>query len=126
MQDDNNRLREVLSWMNAREPQVRMVMEGNKRAEGDTRGFGFGECSTSGERSAPTKIKTAPIQLGQTVDGVYHEPPKAAPKKKKQFWTPKPPQAELDKIVEEVLNPKGKKLVLQPAPPKATPPKPKI
>ena len=103
-----------------------MIIESTKRAQGDMSGFGFGECSTSGERSAPTKIKTAPIQPGQTVDGVYHEPPKAAPKKKKQFWTPKPPQAELDKIVEEVLNPKGKKLVLQPAPPKATPPKPKI
>ena len=103
-----------------------MIIESTKRAQGDTSGFGFGECSTSGERSAPTKIKTAPIQSSQTVDGVYHEPPKAAPKKKKQFWTPKPPQAELDKIVEEVLNPKGKKLVLQPAPPKATPPKPKI
>ena len=60
-----------------------MIIESTKRAQGDTSGFGFGEYSTSGERSGPTKIKTAPIQPGQTVDGVYHEPPKAAPKKKK-------------------------------------------
>ena len=62
-----------------------MIIASTKRAQGDTSGFGFGECSTSGERSAPTKIKTAPIQSSQTVDGVYHEPPKAAPKK--QYWT---------------------------------------
>ena len=93
--------------MNAREPQVRMVMEGIKRAEGDSREFGCGECSTSGEERAPTK--TAPTQTSQTVDGVYTEPPRAAPKK--QFWTPKPPRAKLDKKNEEVLEPKGKKPV---------------
>ncbi|WVZ80792.1 LOW QUALITY PROTEIN: hypothetical protein U9M48_028243 [Paspalum notatum var. saurae] len=60
---------------------------------------------------------------GETIDGVYHEPPKAAPKK--QYWTPKPSKAKLDKIVEEELKPKGKKPVQQPEPPKVTPPKPK-
>ena len=107
--------------MNAREPQVRMVMEGIKRAEGDSREFGCGVCSTSGEERAPTK--TAPTQTGQTVDGVYTEPPRAAPKK--QFWTPKPPRAKLDKKIEEVLKPKGKKPVQQPVAPKATPPRPR-
>ncbi|WVZ98086.1 hypothetical protein U9M48_043565 [Paspalum notatum var. saurae] len=58
---------------------------------------------------APIKIKTAPTQPGETVDGVYHEPPKAAPKK----------------IIEEELKPKGKKPVQQPEPPKATSPKSK-
>ena len=98
-------------------------IESTKRAEGDTSGFGFGECSTSGEKSASIRIKTAPTQPGETVNGVYHEPPKAAPKK--QYWTPKPPQAELSKIVEEELKPKSKKPVQQLEPPKATPPKPK-
>ena len=102
-----------------------MIIEGTKRVESDLGGIGFGECSTSGEKSAPIKIKIAPIQPGQTVDGVYHEPPRATLTKKKQFWTPKPPQAELSKIVEEVLKPKDKKPAQQPAPPKATPPKPK-
>ncbi|WVZ94143.1 hypothetical protein U9M48_040075 [Paspalum notatum var. saurae] len=60
---------------------------------------------------------------GETVDGVYHEPPKAAPKK--QYWTPKPSQAELNKIVEEELKPKGKKPVQQLEPLKATPSKSK-
>ena len=69
-----------------------MVMEGNKRAEGDTRGFGFGECSTTCEKRAPTQIKTAPTQTGQTIDGFYTKTPRVAPKK--HFWTPKPPQAE--------------------------------
>ena len=68
----------------------------------DLGGLGFGECNTSGE-------KTAPTQPGKTVDEVYHEPPRAAPTKKKQFWTPKPPQAEMSKTVEEVLKPKDKK-----------------
>ena len=81
LQNDNNRLREVLSWVYARQPQLEMIIESTKRAEGDMRGCGFGECSTSGEKSASVKIKTAPTQPGETVDGVYHEPPKAAPKK---------------------------------------------
>ena len=85
LQDDNCRLREVLSWVYARQPQLDMIIESTKRAEGDMSGFGFGECSTSGEKSAPVKIKTAPTQPGQPVNGVYHEPPKAAPKK--QYWT---------------------------------------
>ncbi|WVZ84751.1 hypothetical protein U9M48_031742, partial [Paspalum notatum var. saurae] len=38
------------------------ISESTKRAEGDTSGFGFGECNTSGEKSAPVKIKTAPTQ----------------------------------------------------------------
>ena len=63
--------------MYARQPQLEMIIERTKRAKGDMSGFGFGECSTSGERSAPVKIKTAPTQLGEIVDGVYHEPPKA-------------------------------------------------
>ena len=58
-----------------------MIIESTKRAEGDMSGFGFGECSTSSEKSAPVKIRTASTQPGETVDGVYHEPPKAAPKK---------------------------------------------
>jgi len=123
LQNDNNRLREVLSWVYARQPQLEMIIESTKRAEGETSGVGFGECSISGEKSAPIKVKTAPTQPGETVDGVYHEPPKAAPKK--QYWTPKPSKAKLDKIVEEELKPKGKKPVQQPEPPKATPPKPK-
>jgi hypothetical protein len=85
LQDDNCRLREVLSWVYARQPQLEMIIESTKRAEGDMSGFGFGECSTSGEKSAPVKIKTAPTQPGQPVNGVYPEPPKAAPKK--QYWT---------------------------------------
>ncbi|WVZ48590.1 hypothetical protein U9M48_000011 [Paspalum notatum var. saurae] len=84
-----------------------MIIESTKRAEGETSGVGFGECSTSGEKSAPIKVKTAPTQPEETVDGVYHEPPKAAPKK--QYWAPKPSKAKLDKIVEEELKPKGKK-----------------
>ena len=125
LQGDNNRLRKVLSWFWARRPQLEMIIEGTKRVDSDLGGLGFGECSTSGEKSAPIKIKTAPTQPGETVDGVYHEPPRAAPTKKKQFWTTKPPQTELSKIVEEVLKPKDKKLAQQPAPPKATLPKPK-
>ncbi|WVZ51925.1 hypothetical protein U9M48_003025 [Paspalum notatum var. saurae] len=96
------RLREVLSWVYARQPQLEMIIESTKRAEGDMRGCGFGECSTSGEKSAPIKIKTAPTQPGETIDG-----------------------AELKNIVEEELKPKGKKPIQQPEPPKATPPKPK-
>ncbi|WVZ63573.1 hypothetical protein U9M48_013196 [Paspalum notatum var. saurae] len=122
LRDDNNRLREVLSWVYARQPQLEMIID-TKRAEGEMSGVGFGECSNLGEKSAPVKIKTAPIQPGETVDGVYNEPPKAAPKK--QYWTPKPSQDKLDRIIEEELKPKGKKLVQQPEPPKATPPKPK-
>ncbi|WVZ49129.1 hypothetical protein U9M48_000510 [Paspalum notatum var. saurae] len=123
LQNDNNRLREVVSWVYARQPQLEMIIESTKRAEGATSGVGFGECSISGEMSAPIKVKTAPTQPGETVDGVYHEPPKAAPKK--QSWTPKPSKAKLDKIVEEELKPKGKKPVRRLEPPKATPPKPK-
>ncbi|WVZ84350.1 hypothetical protein U9M48_031390 [Paspalum notatum var. saurae] len=100
-----------------------MIIESTKRVEGETSGVGFGECGTSGKKSAPIKIKTAPTQPGETVDGVYHEPPKVAPKK--QHWTPKPSKTKLDKIAEEELKPKGKKPVQQPEPPKATPPKPK-
>ncbi|WVZ80464.1 LOW QUALITY PROTEIN: hypothetical protein U9M48_027935 [Paspalum notatum var. saurae] len=102
LQDDNNRLREVLSWVYARQPQLEMIIESTKRAEGDMSGFGFGECSTSGEKSAPIKVKTAPTQPSETVDG-----------------------AKLDKIIEEELKSKGKKPIQQPEPPKATPPKPK-
>ncbi|WVZ52928.1 LOW QUALITY PROTEIN: hypothetical protein U9M48_003927 [Paspalum notatum var. saurae] len=123
LQNDNNRLREVLSWVYARQPQLEMIIESTKRAEGETSCVGFGECSTSGEKSAPIKVKTAPTQLGETVDGVYYEPPKAAPKK--QYWTPKPSKAKLDKIVEEEFKPKGKKPIRRLEPPKATPPKPK-
>ncbi|WVZ79849.1 LOW QUALITY PROTEIN: hypothetical protein U9M48_027378 [Paspalum notatum var. saurae] len=125
LQDDNNRLREVLSWFWARRPQLEMIIEGTKRVNSDLGGIRFGECSTSGEKSAPIKIKAAPTQPDETVDGVYHEPPRAAPTKKKQFWTPKASQTELSKIVEEVLKPKDKKPAQQPAPPKTTPPKPK-
>ena len=90
----------------ARQPQLEMIIESTKRAGGETSGVGFGECSTSGEKSAPVKVKTAPTQPGETVDGVYYEPPKAAPKK--QYWTPKPFKAKLDKIVEEeLLSPKA-------------------
>ncbi|WVZ90151.1 hypothetical protein U9M48_036478 [Paspalum notatum var. saurae] len=81
-----------------------MIIESTKRAEGETSGAGFGKCNILGEKSAPIKIKTAPTQPGKTVDGVYHEPPKAA--LKKQYWTPKPSKAKLDKIVEEELTPK--------------------
>ena len=104
LQKDNNRLRDVLSWVYARQPQLEMIIESTKRAEGDMSGFGFGECSTSGKKSAPIKIKTTPTQPSKTIDGVYHEPPKdALTKKKKPFWTPKPPQAKLSKIVEFCL-----------------------
>ena len=41
LQDDNNRLREVLSWVYARQPQLEMIIEGTKRAEGDMIGFGL-------------------------------------------------------------------------------------
>ncbi|WVZ76688.1 hypothetical protein U9M48_024641 [Paspalum notatum var. saurae] len=123
LQNDNNRLREVLIWAYARQPQLEMIIGSTKRAEGETSGVGFGECNTSGEKSAPVKVKTTPTQPGETVDGVYHEPPKAAPMK--QYWTPKPSKAKLDKIVEEELTPKGKTPVQQPEPPKVTPPKPK-
>ncbi|WVZ96609.1 hypothetical protein U9M48_042225 [Paspalum notatum var. saurae] len=123
LRNDKNRLREVLSWVYARQPQLEMIIESTKRAEGETSGVGFGECSTSGEKSALIKVKTAPTQPRETVDGVYHEPPKADPKK--QYWTPKPSKAKVDKIVEEEFKPKGKKLVRQPEAPKATPPKPK-
>ncbi|WVZ52036.1 hypothetical protein U9M48_003131 [Paspalum notatum var. saurae] len=100
-----------------------MIIKSTKRAKGETSCVGFGECSTPGEKGAPVKVKTAPTQPGETVDGVYHEPPKAAPKK--QYWTPKPSKAKLDKIAEKELKPKGKKPIQQPEPPKATPPKPK-
>ena len=60
LQNDNNRLREVLSWVYARQPQLEMIIESTKRAEGETSGVGFGECSISGEKSAPVKTKTAP------------------------------------------------------------------
>ncbi|WVZ76684.1 hypothetical protein U9M48_024637 [Paspalum notatum var. saurae] len=123
LQDDNNRLREVLSWVYARQPQLEMIIESTNRAEGDMSGFGFGECSTTDEKSGPIKIKTAPTQPGETVDGVYHEPPKAA--LEKQYWTPKASKAKLDKIIEEELMSKSKKPVQQPEPPKATPLKPK-
>ncbi|KAJ1254086.1 hypothetical protein BS78_K121600 [Paspalum vaginatum] len=123
--DENNRLREVLSWMYAREPQLRMILESTKRAEGDTSGLGLGESSTSGEkRSSPIKLKTASPQPSPTVDGVYHEPLKAAPKK--QFWTPKPSQAKLDRVLTEILKPPvSKERVQHLVPPKATTPKPK-
>ena len=42
LQDDNCRLREVLSWVYARQPQLEMIIESTKRAEGDMSGFGFG------------------------------------------------------------------------------------
>ena len=45
--------------MYGREPQLRMIIEGNKRGEGDMSGLGVGECSTSGKKSAPIKLKTA-------------------------------------------------------------------
>ena len=60
LQSDNNRLREVLSWVYVRQPQLEMIIESSKRAEGETSGVGFGECSTLGEKSAPVKIKTVP------------------------------------------------------------------
>jgi len=60
LQDDNNRLREVLSWYWAKRPQLEMIIESTKRVESDLGGLGFGECSTSGEKSAPIKIKTTP------------------------------------------------------------------
>ena len=53
LQNDNSRLREVLSWVYARQPQLEMIIESTKRAVGKTSGVGFGECSTSGEKSAP-------------------------------------------------------------------------
>jgi len=82
LQDDNNRLREVLSWVYARQPQLEMIIESTKRAEGDTSGFGFGEGSSSAvKKSAPIQLKTISPQPFQTADWVYHEPPKAAPKK---------------------------------------------
>ena len=124
LQDDNNRLREVLSWVYARQPQLEMIIESTKRAEGDTSGFGFGEGSSSGvKKSTPVKLKTASPQPFQTADGVYHEPSKAAPKKK--FGTPKPSKAKLDRIVKEVLKPKGKETIQQPVAPTTTPPPPR-
>ncbi|WVZ85106.1 hypothetical protein U9M48_032061 [Paspalum notatum var. saurae] len=55
LQNDNNRLREVLNWVYARQPQLEMIIESTKRGEGKTSGVGFGECSISGEKSAPIK-----------------------------------------------------------------------
>ena len=56
--------------------------------------------------SAPVKIKTVPTQPGETVDGVYHEPPKAAPKK--QYWTPKPSKANISwtRLLRKSLSPR--------------------
>ncbi|WVZ63710.1 hypothetical protein U9M48_013319 [Paspalum notatum var. saurae] len=87
LQNDNSRLREVLSWVYVRQPQLEMIIESTKRVGGDTSGFGFGfgECSTSGEKSAPIKIKTAPTQ------------PELKPKGKKPVQQPEPPKATLPK-----------------------------
>jgi hypothetical protein len=59
LREENCRLREVLSWMYRREPQLRMIIEGNKRSEGDLSGLGAGESSASGEKRAPIKLNTA-------------------------------------------------------------------
>ncbi|WVZ48755.1 hypothetical protein U9M48_000169 [Paspalum notatum var. saurae] len=45
LQDDNCMLREALSWVYARQPQLEMIIESTKRAEGDTIGFGFGSAA---------------------------------------------------------------------------------
>ena len=62
-----------------------------------------------GREECPSQDQDCTYLASETVDVVYHEPPKAAPKK--QYWSPKPSKAKLDKIVEEELKPKGKKPV---------------
>ena len=78
--NENARLREVLSWLYAKEPQLRMIIEMGRRGEGDTSGLGQGECSTSGKKRAPVMLNTTPFKPPETLNGVHHEPPRACPK----------------------------------------------
>ena len=100
MEEENSHLREIISWVSAREPQLGMMVQQFKRPDGVGVGFAFtppdivqpyvkiGEMlepsvSAPSSSTAPPVPKPAPVK-----DGILSEPPRAPPKN--PVWVPKP------------------------------------
>ena len=106
MEEENAHLRTILSWVSAREPQLGMMVQQFKRADGVGVGFALtpadfdhpygkiGEMlepsvSAPSSSTAPPVPKLAPVPKPAPVkDGILSEPPRAPPKN--PVWVPKP------------------------------------
>jgi len=100
VEEENAHLRSILSWVSSREPQLGMMVQQFKRADGVGVGFAFtpadfdhpyGKIGLMLEPSvsAPSS-STAPLvpQPAPAKDGVFSEPPRTPPKN--PVWVPKP------------------------------------
>ena len=97
MEEENSHLREILSWVSAREPQLGMMVQQFKRPDGVGVGFAFtpadfvqpyGKIGEILEPSVNVLSSTAsPVPKPAPVkDGILTEPPKAPPKN--PVWVP--------------------------------------
>ena len=127
VENKNIYLRQILSWVSAREPQLGMIIQQFKREDG----FGVGYTYTkadfesalskavewsklSAEERYPRTHATVSSESLQPVDGVIHEKPRTPPKK--PVWVPKPKN--LTTPLDSLPGPSTTK-----EPPKATKPK---
>ena len=100
MEEENSHLHEILSWVSACEPQLGMMVQQFKRADGVGVGFAFtpadfdhpygkiGEMLEPSMSAPSSSIAPLVPQPAPVKNGVFSEPPRAPPKK--PVWVPKP------------------------------------
>ena len=93
-ESENFYLRQILSWVSAREPQLGMLIQQFKKEDGFGLGYKYSradfECvldkviewsKLTPEQCFPKTHTTKSFQPDQPKDGVFQEPPKNPPKK---------------------------------------------
>jgi len=139
-ESENTYLRQILSWVSSREPQLGMMIQQFKRENGFGVGYKYTQADFDSavskamewsrlrpEDRFPKTHATETFQPDQPSEGVFHEKPKAPPKN--PAWIPKPKilQTSLDstpptKPSPKTTKPKAKKPKPQPQPkPKSWP-----
>lgn len=98
---ENFYLRQILSWVSAREPQLGMMIQQFKKEDGFGLGYKYSQADFKSvlgkalewskltpEQHFPKTHNTQSFQADQPKDGVFDEPPKVL--LKKPVWVPKP------------------------------------
>jgi len=99
LENENTYLREILSWVSCREPQLGMMIKHFKRGDGFGVGYAYtqsdfdmlyGKIGKAAGVASALNVASSSTQpsLVDPVEGVLKEPPKAPPQK--QVWVPKP------------------------------------
>jgi len=98
---ENFYLRQILSWVSAREPQLGMMIQQFRKKDGFGLGYKYSQADFKSvlgkalewskltpEQHFPKTHNTQSFQADQPKDGVFDEPPKVL--LKKPVWVPKP------------------------------------